>query len=610
MFKSRNSRGFTLAELAALLGVTALLASVLSPVVANAGEVSSNSSTITVSEVGTVVAEPETLPVEAILVNVTDPATGASVLPGGKPVLVDDPNATSTTITGLDPQKNYNVEVVKRSQAGNSPAATAKVNYTKVGEKTVETRTPRLVAPSQSTSTVGGVSVWKTGEEIRRIPQPPKMVFQGYQKKVVGYQKKVSGYQKKVSGYQKKSITVPAHSVTTHAYGTRQVTRTRDVRVAPFERAVTRSRSVYVAPYSYTYSCTKSRSYQYACGTNPTYTCGTETYPSTCGGGTKYCGGGTKYCKYPGGSYACGTHPTYACGTNPTYSCTKSRPKTCGGGTKYCTGTESYSSTCTGQGGGYWSSENYTDYEAVYNYRTETYTDTEQYNIQYPGAVTEGSCTFTSNWIMTGVGTTCANTTMTKQVDDTTKPIMVDDTTKPIMVDDTTKPIMGDDTSKPIYTPQPVPDVVEALPVESAAATSPGACPAGWTSTPGASVPQTVTVSDGLNGTRQVTVYKPVNNCFKPEQWTEDIGSKQVDVKQAVTTSKEVKAPARQLVIEVTGTPRRSMNWATGTVVGVGAGSAGYAKGDTVIFRYGTVFTFDGKQYLRVPASQWLVKKN
>ena len=43
----------------------------------------------------------------------------------------------------------------------------------------------------------------------------------------------------------------------------------------------------------------------------------------------------------------------------------------------------------------------------------------------------------------TNGGLTCTNTTMSKTVNDTSKPIYVDDTSKPIRVDDTTKPIMG-----------------------------------------------------------------------------------------------------------------------------------------------------------------------
>jgi hypothetical protein len=131
MFKSRNSRGFAVAELATIMGVTALLATILVPTFSSVGTPASSNSIITVSETGTLVAEPETLPVEAILVNITNTSTGITISK-----TVNDPNATSTTINNLDSQANYTVEVAKKSLAGVSPKATASVNYIKVAEET------------------------------------------------------------------------------------------------------------------------------------------------------------------------------------------------------------------------------------------------------------------------------------------------------------------------------------------------------------------------------------------------------------------------------------------------------------------------------------------
>jgi hypothetical protein len=97
--------------------------------------------------------------------------------------------------------------------------------------------------------------------------------------------------------------------------------------------------------------------------------------------------------------------------------------------------------------------------------------------------------------------------------------------------------------------------------------------------------------------------------CTTPAVYETEEYTIQVPTMQGITTVKEVNAPAGQLVIEVASNPSRSSNWASGTVVAVGAGVSGYTKGETVQFRNGTVFTFDGKQYLRVPARSFLVKK-
>ena len=594
MFKSRNSRGFTLAELAAILGVTALMASVLSPVVMNAGTLSA-SSTITVAESGAAMAEPETLPVEAILVNVTDTATGVVT-----PKVVNDPNATSTTISGLDPQGNYTVEVAKKSQAGVSPKATAKVNYTKVGEKTVTLSEPVLEVEAASTTVAEEVST--------------NTVVTGYEQKVVGYHQKVSGYQQKITGYQQKTISAPAYIQKTTSLAVRQVTKTRQVRIAPFERTVTKSRQKYVAPYTYTYSCTKSESYSYACGTNPTYSyaCGSESYSYACGtnptysyacGSTSYtysCGStryrcGKSYCYRT--KYCTGSKTKYCTGGGGTKYCTGSRTKYCtgGGGTKYCTGTRNVSSTCTGSGGGYYTTENYTETEAVYNYKTETYTENEQYTVSNSAPAAYGTCAANGtvgSW--TGVTYSCTDTTKAKTVDDTSKPIMADDTTKPIMVDDTSKPIYGDDTSKPI----------EDVQVSKSSA----ACPAGFSESSSTAY-KTVSYRDGRNGWKTKQIPYTVKSCVRAEQWGTRSWQEQRDVKKAVTTAKEVTAPARQLVLEVSGNPTRSWRWATGTVAAVGTGATGFAKGDTVSFRYGQVFTFDGKKYIKVPAQSFLVKK-
>ena len=580
----KNAKGFTIAEVAASLGIIALVATVISPMVGNTNTSVSDTQTITVAD-STAMPEPETLPVEAILVNVTDTATGVVT-----PKVVNDPNATSTTISGLDPQGNYTVEVAKKSQAGVSPKATAKVNYTKVGEKTVTLSEPVLEVEAASTTVAEEVST--------------NTVVTGYEQKLVGYQKKLVGYQKKVVGYEKKTISAPAYIQTTASLAVRQVTKTRQVRIAPFERTVTKSRQKYVAPYTYTYSCTKSESYSYACGTNPTYSyaCGSTSYTYACGT-TSYTysctKSKTKYCYSPSrGSYACGTtYYSSTCTGSKTKYCTGSQTKYCtgGGGTKYCTGTRNVSSTCTGSGGGYYTTENYTETEAVYNYKTETYTENEQYTVSNSAPAAYGTCAANGtvgSW--TGVTYSCTDTTKAKTVDDTSKPIYADDTSKPIMVDDTSKPIYGNDLSKPI----------EDVQVSKSSA----ACPAGFSESSSTAY-KTVSYRDGKNGWATKQIPYTVKSCVRAEQWGTRYWNEQRDVKKAVTTAKEVTAPARQLVLEVSGNPIRSWNWATGTVAAVGTGATGFAKGDTVSFRYGQVFTFDGKKYIKVPAQSFLVKK-
>jgi hypothetical protein len=67
---------------------------------------------------------------------------------------------------------------------------------------------------------------------------------------------------------------------------------------------------------------------------------------------------------------------------------------------------------------------------------------------------------------------------------------------------------------------------------------------------------------------------------------------------KAVSKTAEVKAPTGQLIIEADSTPSRSWRWATGTIVGKGAGtSSNYTLDDSVSYRLGTPFTVSKRIY-------------
>jgi hypothetical protein len=132
---SKNSSGFTIAELGAGLGVFAVAASLMMPMA-----ISSATATMTAEGDTNVTVDNDngrkpvtTPPVDAVEVTVLD-ATGNEV----KTVTVDDPNATSTVISGLDPDETYTFEVAKINAAGKSAKATAKLDYQKTGTEEYE----------------------------------------------------------------------------------------------------------------------------------------------------------------------------------------------------------------------------------------------------------------------------------------------------------------------------------------------------------------------------------------------------------------------------------------------------------------------------------------
>lgn len=132
---SKNSSGFTIAELGAGLGVFAVAASLMMPMA-----ISSATATMTADGDTNVTVNNDngrkpvtTPPVDSVEVTVLD-ATGNEV----KTVIVDDPDATSTVISGLDPDETYTFEVAKVNAAGKSSKATAKLDYKKTGTQEYE----------------------------------------------------------------------------------------------------------------------------------------------------------------------------------------------------------------------------------------------------------------------------------------------------------------------------------------------------------------------------------------------------------------------------------------------------------------------------------------
>lgn len=451
MFKSRNNRGFTLAELAATLGVFALAATILTPAFSGVSAISNSNVTVS-SNGGAADASPFAPPVDSILINVINDATGTVI-----PVTVNDPNATSATIPGLDPQASYTVEVAKKNQAGVSPAAVAKVGYIKVGEVVVDTT--------------------RVEKQPRDDQSKPIMVDNPADKKYVDgaaltwAQKWTGNYgtrQENFSKYVQYTTTLTYKTVNKSSGGDRiEPFSKQGARIAPFSKPGGRiapfERTTYTPASSYTYSCTKSRTVSSRCG-NTTY-----TYTGSCtgGGGTRYCtgGGGTKYCSgySPGGcsgrgrnrscwsgssySYACGSNPTYryACGTSPTYtySCQKT-----GSEPKYCSSNENYQSTCTGTTPASSSSTpvyNYAPDVAVYNYAADVplynYSPVNTWTEQVPDGTTtssstqEGSCSANgSSGYWTGVTYSCSDLSgpFVRTVTDYGNKIMTDDKSKPL----------------------------------------------------------------------------------------------------------------------------------------------------------------------------------
>jgi hypothetical protein len=400
MFKSQKNRGFTLAELAASLGVFALAATILTP--AFAGVTATSETMVTVSEENVANVSPFTPPVDSILIDVKD--TSGNLV---KQAVVNDPTATTTTVTGLDANKDYTFEVVKKNQAGQSPAAVAQVVYTKVGER-VEQQTHIVKKPDHNRPVYrNGKAIYKNGKQLYRQGAP--IWVDDTTKPIYADDKsKPTAWAKKVVGYEQKGINVGRHRVTVSQQKVRNVTKTRQVRIAPFERQVRVApftRSVRVAPFErqVTVSCTKQRTESYVCGSRTySYSCGTTT---SCSGS-----GRNRRC------------------TTSTRWCTASEPR-------YCTRTVNYQSTCTSTQPVYnYREEAVFNYrtEAVFNYRTESYTVQETYT-DTSSWEAEGGCSG-SVVVATGTHYSCVNLQgpYIKFVDDTSRPIYADDKSKPI----------------------------------------------------------------------------------------------------------------------------------------------------------------------------------
>jgi hypothetical protein len=530
MFKSQKNRGFTLAELAASLGVFALAATILTP--AFAGVTATSETMVTVSEENLANVSPFTPPVDSILIDVKD--TSGNLV---KQAVVNDPTATTTTVTGLDANKDYTFEVVKKNQAGQSPAAVAQVVYTKVGER-VEPRTRIIQVPDATRP------IW--ADDTTR----PIMANDTARPIMANDTARPTAWAQKVTGYQKKTISVPGFIQNVAEQRNRQVQKTREVRVAPFERQVRVapferqvriapferqvrvapfSRSVRVAPFErqVTVSCTKQRTESYVCGSRTySYSCGTTT---SCSGS-----GRNRRC------------------TTSTRWCTASEPR-------YCTRTVNYQSTCTSTQPVY----NYRDEavynyrteavynyrteavynyrtEAAYNYRTETYMDTETWVHTYSLPAAEGTCANASHGSYTGVVYTCTSTTVSKSVDDTSRPIYADDKSKPIAW---AQKVVGYHQKKIGYQ-------------------------------------QKVVGHQLMDAVDNYTVT--------------------LDVKKGITAAQSVKASPGQLLLDASSVKTVNRAWKEATIAASGSNKA---VGSKVKFTTGQLVTLNGKQYIAVASA-------
>lgn len=162
---SKNSSGFTLAELGAGLGVFAVAASLMMPMAissASASMTADGDSNVTVNGENQDGRKPVTTPpVDAVEVTVLD-ATGNEV----KTVTVDDPDATSTVISGLDPDETYTFEVAKINAAGKSAKATAKLDYRKTGTEEYE------VDVTENYTETKSATVSATPEQVNDTSRP------------------------------------------------------------------------------------------------------------------------------------------------------------------------------------------------------------------------------------------------------------------------------------------------------------------------------------------------------------------------------------------------------------------------------------------------------
>jgi Tfp pilus assembly major pilin PilA len=563
---NKTNRGFTLAELAASLGVFALAATILTP--AFAGVTATSETMTTVSEENVANVSPFTPPVDSILIDVKD--TAGNLV---KQAVVNDPTATTTTVTGLDANKDYTFEVVKKNQAGQSPAAVAQVVYTKVGER-VEPRTRIIQVPDTNRPVYrNGKAIYKNGRQLYRNGAP--IWVDDTTKPIREDDKsKPTAWAKKVVGYEQKGINVGRHRVTVSQQKVRNVTKTRQVRIAPFERQVRVApftRSVRVAPFervthtpasTYTYSCTKSRNESYRCGTT------TYTYTGTCTGTrTNYCttprscrtvcsgSGRNRRC-----SQSCSGGTRYACGTSTyTYSCTKT-----GSEPRFCTRSVSYQSTCTGTTPARTTSTPVYNYreeavfnyrtEAVFNYRTESYTVQETYT-DTSSWEAEGGCSG-SVVVATGTHYSCVNLQgpYIKFVDDTSRPIYADDKSKPIAW---AKKVVGYQKKQNGF--QQIPNGFEQV----------------------------------LVGYEQVLVGYKLKDAVDNYTVT-------LDVKKGITAAQSVKASPGQLLLDASSVKTVNRAWKEATIAASGSNKA---VGSKVKFTTGQLVTLNGKQYIAVASA-------
>ncbi len=209
------SRGFTIAELGAGLGVFALAASLMVPMAMTTGTTLADGGTIqTVSSTDKdgrkIITTPDTEAVEVIVLD----ANGNQV----KKQTVTDPNASSTVISQLDPNGTYTFEVSKINKAGASAKATTKLDYKQTGSVT-ENYTVTVPIQIPRSATYNSVA-----EQVDDTSRPIYVTVEDRSKK--HYRNVTETYQVRVNKSETRYRTEAYTYVHLH-YDTARVARTR-----------------------------------------------------------------------------------------------------------------------------------------------------------------------------------------------------------------------------------------------------------------------------------------------------------------------------------------------------------------------------------------------
>jgi hypothetical protein len=479
----QNVKGFTFVNILTSLGFAALIGSLLAPTLVSVSPNENVATNVPTSGLGIVIAEPEQLPVEDILVIITNSATGQKI---SRTV---SPSTTSTTFAGLDPQAEYEVEVAKRSQAGLSSKAKVRVQYMQHPSLTrsVERTRQVVISPQQTVVKTPEVEVvtrdYETVTEYSNV-EPTASSTLSYT---------IRAHPEPSEWSQTTTRTSVTGTICPSSTSTRLIVNCEAPILVPSALFGTTWRTY----YSYRNKVTIP---------NLPIIIGTpQTKTETINGGTS--------------APACPA-----------------------------TNAARIVENCTVVRGAQTASRNY---DWIFTF-TETTTTPGQYVITrvIPGSSELAHGSLNPNDYTCAPGDTRIVSTQTTTYN------------------------LGSYWQRSLNM-------------------------GGFTIGGGVFM---------VNAGNQ-SLTKPLITCITPEESEVETYTEQEPISMGMATEKMVTAPEGQLIIEPSSLSTRSIAWNTGTVVVVGEGVSGYTVNDTVVFRNGTMFDFDGKKYLRVSAHPSLVKK-